>query len=53
MKDVSVYEAATARNRGIPCNFSQNTDPIVFVLFIFLFLAYCTTEGIKGNIFGH
>ena len=31
----------------------QNTDPIVFVLFISLFLTYCIKEGIKGNIFGH
>ena len=30
----------------------QNTDPIVFVLFISLFLTYCIKEGIKGNIFG-
>ena len=47
------YEAATAGNRGIPCNFFPNTDPIVLVLFISLFLTYCTKEGMKGNIFGH
>ena len=29
----------------------QNTDPIVFVLFISLFLTYCIKEGIKINIF--
>ena len=34
---VLAYEAATAWNRGIPCNFFQNTDPILFVLFIFYF----------------
>ena len=45
------YEAATAWNRRIPCNFFQNTDPIVFVLFISLFFAYCIEEGIKGKIF--
>ena len=45
-----VYEATTAWNRGISCNFFQNTDPIVFVLFISLFLTYCIKEGIKGNI---
>ena len=28
----------------------QNTDPIVFVLFISIFLNYCIKEGIKGNI---
>ena len=28
----------------------QNTDPLVFVLFISLFLTYCIKEGIKGNI---
>ena len=28
----------------------QNTDPIVFALFIYLFLTYCIKEGIKGNI---
>ena len=28
----------------------QNTDPIVFVFFISLFLTYCIKEGIKGNI---
>ena len=31
----------------------QNTDPIVFVLFISLFFTYCIKEGIKGNIFGY
>ena len=31
----------------------HNTDPIVFVLFISLFLTYFIEEGIKGNIFGH
>ena len=49
---VLAYEAATAWNRGIPCNFSKH-DPIVFVLFISLFLTYCIKESIKGNIFGH
>ena len=29
----------------------QNIDPIVFVLFISLFLTYCIKEGIKGKIF--
>ena len=28
----------------------QYTHPIVFVLFISLFLTYCIKEGIKGNI---
>ena len=32
------YEEATAWNREVPCNIFQNTDPIVFVLFISLFL---------------
>ena len=32
---------------------SQNTDPIVFVLFISIFLTYCIKDGIKGNILGH
>ena len=31
----------------------QNTDSIVFVLFIVLFMTYCNKEVIKGNIFGH
>ena len=35
-----------------PLQFFQNTDPIVFVLFIFLFLTYCIKEGIKGKFFG-
>ena len=39
--------------QGNPLQFFQNTDPIVFVLFISLFLTYCIKEGIKGNIFGH
>ena len=30
-----------------------NTDPIVFVLFIYLFFTCFIKEGIKGNIFGH
>ena len=50
---VPAYEAATAWNRGIRCNFFQNTDPIVFVLFVYLFLTYCIKESIEGNIFGH
>ena len=49
---VLAYVAATAWKRGNPCNF-QYTDPIVFVLFISLFLTYCIKEGIKGNIYGH
>ena len=53
MKKMLAYEADTTLNRGIPGNFFQNTDPIVFVLFISLFLTYCIKEGIKGNIFGH
>ena len=28
----------------------QNTYPIVFVLFISLFMSYCIKEGIKGNM---
>ena len=28
----------------------HNTDPIVFVFFISLFLTYCIKERIKGNI---
>ena len=31
----------------------QNTDPIVFVLFIYLFLTYCIKEGIELNMFGY
>ena len=31
----------------------QNTDPIVFVLFISLIFTYCIKEVIKGNILGH
>ena len=53
MKKLPAYEAATAWNGGIPCNFFQNTDTIVFVLFISLFSTYCIKEGIKGNIYGH
>ena len=36
--------------QGNPLLFFQNTDPIVFVLFISLFLTYYIKEGIKGNI---
>ena len=52
-KKVPAYEAATAWNRGIPCNFFQTTDPIVFIFFDFIFLNYCIKEGIKGNLFVH
>ena len=38
---------------GESIELSFNTDPIVFVLFISLFLTYCIKEGIKGNMFGH
>ena len=31
----------------------QNTDPIMFVLLIFLFLDWCIKEDIKVNIYGH
>ena len=48
-KKVPAYEAATVWNRGIPCIFFQNTDSIVFVFFIFLFLNFCIKESIKGN----
>ena len=37
MKKVPAYEAAAASNGGISCNFFQNTNPIVFVLFISIF----------------
>ena len=53
MEKVPAYEAATDQNRGIPCVFFQNTDQIVFVLFISLFFTYYINEGIKANIFGH
>ena len=33
--------------------FFQYTEPIVFVLFVSLFLTYCIKEGIKGNTFEH
>ena len=39
-----------ALKQGNPLQFFQNTDPIVFVLFISLFLNYCIKESIKGNI---
>ena len=38
---------------GEPLAIFQNTDPIVFVLYISLFLTYCIKEGTKGNILGH
>ena len=39
--------------QGNAMQFFQNTHPILFVLFISLFLTYCIKEGIKGNMFGH
>ena len=36
---------------GEPLAIFHSTDPIVFVLFISIFLTYCIKEGIKGNIF--
>ena len=53
MKKLLAYVAAMDRNRVTPYNCFPNTDPIVFVLFISLFLTYFIKEGIKGNIFGH
>ena len=38
------YEADTAWNRGIPCNFSK-TNPIVFVMFISLFFDLLYQRG--------
>ena len=31
----------------------QNTDPIVFVLFLSPFFTCCIKDAMKGNIFGH
>ena len=50
-KKVSAYEAAKAWNRGISCNFSQNTDPIVFVLFTFLFFYLLYQKGYQWQYF--
>ena len=38
---------------GVSLAMFQNTNPIVLVLFISIFLTYCIKEFIKGNIFGH
>ena len=45
------YEAAMAWNMGIPCNFFQNTNSIVFALVILLFFTNCIKESLKGNTF--
>ena len=52
MKRVLAYEAAMAWNRGSPCNIFQNTDPIVFVLFISLFLTYWIKKVSKAIFLG-
>ena len=38
---------------GISCNFFQNTDQVVFVLFITLFLTNCIKNVIDVNTYGH
>ena len=38
------YEAATAWYKVIPCNIFQNTNPIVFVLFIYLSIISLTVS---------
>ena len=45
------YEASTAWNRGIPCNFFQSTIQL-YLLCLFLYsFTYCIKEVIKGMIF--
>ena len=46
---VLAYEAATARNRGIPWIFFKTLIQL-YLFLISLFLKYCIKEGIKGNI---
>ena len=51
-KSVGLWGSYSLKQGNI-LQFFQNTYPIVFVLFISLFLTYCIKESIKGNIFGH
>ena len=46
------YEAATAWYKVIPCNIFQNTNPIVFVLFIYLFFELMYQIGYQRQYFG-
>ena len=50
---VLAYEAGRPETGESPAIFFRNTDPIVFVLFIYLFFTYFIKEGIKGNMFGY
>ena len=49
MKKVPAYEAATSRKRVIQMNFFQNTDPILFILFVFLFFDLLFQRGYQGH----
>ena len=50
MGKVPAYKAATAWNRGIPCNFFHNTDPIVFV-YLFLYFLLTVSKRVSKATF--
>ena len=45
------YEVKTAWYRVIPCNLYQNTDPIVFALFVSLYFWLTVSKGHQGQYF--
>ena len=51
MKNVSDYEVATAWDREIPWYLFQNTDPILFVLFISLLIYLLFQRGYQRQYF--
>ena len=51
MKKMLDYEAATVRDKGIPCNIFQNTNPIVIVLFISLLFELLYQRGYQRKYF--
>ena len=51
MKKVSGYEATTAWYRGIPCDIFQNTNPILFVLFVSIFFDLMYQRGYQRKYF--
>ena len=53
MKKVPAYKGAKARNRGIPYNYFQNTDIIVFVLFVSLYNELLYQRGYLRQYFGY
>ena len=52
MKNVPAYEEERACNRVIPCYLFQNTDPIIFDLFILIYLLNVSKRVSNASFLG-